>query len=507
MKKTLLALLVLLPILAFGQTKVAFADYLSLRDSIMGLDSTLYFDREVDLNPKEAHLNRVLAAEQKTLLDHYKATHFFPPARNFYQSKAHIEATKIFEVIRKMPKGGVLHLHQLAMSDADWVVDRALQIPEMHIYWGSPHPSFIKGQFHAYPIGDAPSGFFPVQEMERQYPAFADSIRQLITFEEWIDRDSVDIWLHFEAVFQRIYRFVTYQTVFPDYLERGLALLAADHIQHVELRTPFTNWLYDLDHPQGGLPIDEFVQILDTTLQRIRRIDPHFTFKIIHTNLRFRDNSTIWADIQYTMGMRKRFPEWLKGYDLVAEEDNGQPTLFHANTFLRMDSLEEAMGITLPLYLHDGESDWASVANLYDAVLLGTQRIGHGFNLFRFPNLMEEVKKRAICVEINPLSNQILGYLRDLRIHPGSTYLRRGLDCVISSDDPLIFDYQGLSYDFWSVYMAWELDLAALKQLSKNSLLHAVLSDEEKAKALSVWEERWQQFVEEALALLENKGN
>jgi adenosine deaminase CECR1 len=200
--------------------------------------------------------------------------------------------------------------------------------------------------------------------------------------------------------------------------------------------------------------------------------------------------------------MKKRYPEWLKGYDLVAEEDNGEATLFHAKTFLRMDSLEVAMGVELPLYLHDGESDWASVANLYDAVLLGTRRIGHGFNLFRFPHLIERVKADNICIEINPLSNQILGYLRDLRIHPASTYLRRGVDCVISSDDPLIFNYKGLSYDFWSVYMAWELDLAALKKMCKNSLIHGALSPSEKAQALASWEDKWMTFVGKAIAFL-----
>ncbi len=73
---------------------------------------------------------------------------------------------------------------------------------------------------------------------------------------------------------------------------------------------------------------------------------------------------------------------------------------------------------------------------------------------------------------------------------------------MISSDDPLIFDYKGLSYDFWSVYMAWELDLAALKKLCKNSLDYGALSSAEKAHALAGWEDKWMAFVEKALVLL-----
>ena len=345
-----------------------------------------------------------------------------------------------------------------------------------------------------------PEGFRPVDELNTEVASFPAQLYKLITFDEYIDQDSVDIWYEFEAIFQRIFRFVNYRPIFPEYLNRGLDILVEDGIQHVELRMPFFNRMYDLEHPNGGLPVEEFARALEQAVTRQRQKDPAFTMKVIHTNLRFRSNAVIWEDIQSAVSMKKRYPDWLQGYDLVAEEDNGEATLFHAKTFLRLDSLEKERKVELPLYLHDGESDWASVDNLYDAILLGTRRIGHGFNLFRFPNLIEHVKRNNICIEVNPLSNQILGYVRDLRIHPASTYLRRGVACTISSDDPLIFDYKGLSYDFWSVYMAWELDLAAIKQLCRNSLEHAALSEEEKTEALAAWEAKWKQFVEETIA-------
>ena len=90
-------------------------------------------------------------------------------------------------------------------------------------------------------------------------------------------------------------------------------------------------------------------------------------------------------------------------------------------------------------------------------------------------------------------------YIRDLRNHPASTYLRRGINCTISSDDPLIFDYHGLSYDYWSIFLAWELDLAALKKLSLNGITYSSLTEKEKVQALKIWEKRWNAFVENAL--------
>lgn len=484
-----------------AQVEEAYLKYLGQREALLKLDSLHYFDAEIELSENEQLLNAKLLKLQKEMLQDYKDQHFFPPARNFYASKNHIEETPLFKLIQKMPKGGILHVHTPAMGSADWLLKRAIETPAMHVYWNDPEEQYLKGEFRAFKPGTAPKGFVQVA---KEYQADADfyyDLRSLITFDKWIDQDSVDIWKEFQAVFQRIEGLVSYRTITADYITHSLILLARDNIQHAELRMSFRNSMYD-ENTSGG-DIKEFVEMIEQVKANIRQVDPNFTLTIIHTNLRFRSLNTIWKDMEKVYEHRKTYPDLLKGYDLVAEEDNGHSTLFHAKAFLRLDSLAAADGRSFPLYLHDGESDWMSVDNLYDAVLLGTKRIGHGFNLFRFPILMDMVREKGICMEINPLSNQILGYVRDLRIHPASTYLRRGIDCTISSDDPLIFDYKGLSYDYWSIFMAWELDLAALKKLSRNSLTHSSLSPEEKAKALQVWETRWNTFVGVATEMLE----
>lgn len=480
-----------------AQIDSLFQTYLQQREILLQQDSQLYFDRAVALSPKEMALNRQLAKWQEEMLEEYKEQHFFPPARNFYLSKKHIESTPLFQLIRQMPKGGILHLHSTAMGDPDWIIERAIATPEMYVYWEEEGQKYTKGQLHAFPKKEVPKGFQKVSRLHNKEKTFYQDLRELLTFEQAMDRDSVDIWKEFQVIFQRLNGFVKYEKIFVDYITDGLKILADDNIQHAELRMPYRNYLYSLGQTADPTDLPRFLQALDQIDQNIKAIDPDFTFNIIHTNLRFRNTAAIWADMQEIYQNKVQHPRWLKGYDLVAEEDAGHPTLFHVQNFLQLDSLEKAHGVHLPLYLHDGESCWASIDNLYDAVLLGSKRIGHGFNLFRFPQLMERVKEQQICLEISPLSNQILGYIRDLRMHPGSTYLRRGLACSISSDDPLIFDYHGLSYDYWSIYLAWELDLAALKQLSKNGILHAAMTEEERKRALAVWEKRWKQFVEQ----------
>lgn len=501
-----LFLFFLIPSFALAQNPIELSDYLYQRDSLLRVDSLQFAGYQLQLSPEEIALDRKMRNAQKKMLETYKAEHFFPPARNFYASKAHIEQHPFFHLLQTMPKGGALHLHDLAIADARWIVQKAIETPEMHVYWGESNTSFIQGQMHAYHEGKAPKGFVPAHVLARRLPDFDKQLLAYITFDGELDKDSMDIWYEFEAIFQRIYGFATYAPIFPEHLYNGLQQLIADQVQHVELRGRYDNHLYDLNHKPGELSHEALMQSVREVYQKAKKLDPDFTLKLICANLRFMGKEHIWKDMLRAAQIHKQDPDLIKGYDLVAEEDNGNPTLFHIEEYLKLNQIIEQQDLDFGLYLHDGESSWMHVSNLYDAVLLGSKRIGHGFNLFRFPQLMELVKEKNICIEINPLSNQILGYIRDLRLHPGSTYMRMGVDCVISSDDPQLFDYQGLSYDFWAVYMAWELDLAGLKTLAKNSLLHAALSAEEKSKALEVWEKRWNRFVSHALENWDSKA-
>lgn len=490
----------------YAQPTIELSDYLHKRDSLLRVDSLSYAGYQMPFSPEETLLAKKMRIAQREMLEAYKAGHFFPPARNFYASKQHIEQNPFFHLLRTMPKGGALHLHDLAIADARWIVQKAIETPEMYIYWGEDNGQYIQGQMHAYKKGKAPQGFVQVEVLARKLPSFEEHLLALISFDGSLDADSMDIWKEFEYIFQRIYGFASYAPIYPEHLYNGLRHLIEDKVQHVELRGRYGNHLYDLDHKPGELSHEALMKSIREVYNRAKTLDPAFTLKLICANLRFMSQEHIWQDMQMAIDLHKQDPDLIKGYDLVAEEDNGNPTLFHVEQFLKLDSIIKTENLDFALYLHDGESSWMHVSNLYDAVLLGSRRIGHGFNLFRFPNLMNLVKERNICIEVNPLSNQILGYIRDLRLHPANTYMRMGVDCVISSDDPQLFDYQGLSYDFWSAYMAWELDLSGLKELSKNSLKHAALSEEEKKEALQIWEKRWNTFVQDALVNWDKKA-
>jgi adenosine deaminase CECR1 len=475
------------------------AAYLEARQQLIRQDSLQSFAAELSLSAEEQSLNRKLLALQQQMIRQYDSAHFFPPARYFPKWQTHMHSTRLYGLLKQMPKGGIHHLHPTAGLDFRWVINRAVAEPGCYVYWREGSDQYTRGQMHFYRPGDVPAGFYPARQLHDSIPGFREQLYRLLTFDETIDNDSVSIWGEFNLRFQRISGFMLYQPVFRDFYVALFDSLAADGVQHVELREFMGGSLYDLKNAPGAFPYDSIITYLQSAAQEIRQTrDPDFSVKLIYTNLRFQPLDVIKRDLAKAFEVRAKYPELVKAYDLVAHEDAGNPTLFHLEAWLTRDSLARVYGVDLPLCLHDGESNWAHNTNLYDAVLLNSTRIGHGFNLSFFPAVEAIVRQRNICIEVNPLSNQLLGYIRDLRNHPAHSWIRRGIQISISPDDPAIYQYTGVTPDYWSIFLAWELDLPALKKLSMNAILYSHLNEAEKEKALRVWTERWNRFVADA---------
>jgi len=81
-------------------------------------------------------------------------------------------------------------------------------------------------------------------------------------------------------------------------------------------------------------------------------------------------------------------------------------------------------------------------------------------------------------VEVCPVSNVILGYVGDLRNHTAVQLIQNGVPISISSDDPGLFGYDGVTLDYVYATLAWQLTIRDLKMLCLNNIKYSSFSQE-----------------------------
>ncbi|MBN2587302.1 MAG: hypothetical protein JXR55_08410, partial [Candidatus Fermentibacteraceae bacterium] len=116
------------------------------------------------------------------------------------------------------------------------------------------------------------------------------------------------------------------------------------------------------------------------------------------------------------------------------------------------------------------------------------------------PVLAAMYAEAGIPLEICPVSNQVLGYVADLRDHPAVPLMRSGVRISINPDDPAMFGYTGVTHDWVVATLAWDLTLGDIKRLIINSIEDAAMTDAEKAELMARWQAEWDAFIDEAIS-------
>lgn len=494
MKKYLIYISLLGSPLFWGQTKVAEKSvYQQKWASSEKENEAMAFDADIKLSDTEMALDKKIFQVRKQFLIDMEKKKISLYNSSFNEIKPLIESSKLFELLQTMPKGGLLHTHSGGITDVKWIISAARKYQECYVYDQKDNDQFIFGQLAFFEKGKVPNGFVSLDKKLTSTPDFEKELQDLLT----LKRDNLcsytDYWIEFEKRFKRISLLLPYRPFFKEYYLKGFKDLIKDKVQHVEIRYIFDE-LYDFQH--GKYPLKTSITDLKDIVKEIHQSDPQFTLKLIYSSFKFLDNESIGKQLETAFELKKEFPDIISGFDLVADEAAGHNISFFEKSWTKLDELHKKYGVELPLYLHAGESSSILNKNVLDVALLNNKRIGHGLNLIYFPKTMEQIRKQNKLVEVSPISNQILGYVSDLRNHPARVLLSNGIQCSISSDDPSVYGYTGLSYDFWVTQVYWDLDLKALKKLVFNSINYSSMNDSEKKKALTYLNQQWDDFVQ-----------
>ena len=109
---------------------------------------------------------------------------------------------------------------------------------------------------------------------------------------------------------------------------------------------------------------------------------------------------------------------------------------------------------------------------------------------------MEQMKKQNVCVELCPISNEVLGLTPRVGGHAMYGMLANNMHCTVSTDNGSFFSSR-LSHDFYQVFVGKEdMTLHGWRQLIEWSIEHACMEEKLRKQVFDLWESRWTDFCE-----------
>jgi len=455
-----------------------YEEYLKLREELVADNENLVGNV---LNEQEEAINDLLDEYRSELIDNVDESKIYkmPLLRGRL-----IQNTKLYELVKKLPKGSDLHVHATALIPAWKLIDFVITRPELFVDVNDGHIYNEAEKFDR-------SRCFPLQEIFEKGLLSRNDIIEKWSFAGL--KHGEDVWEFFEnilCIFESIeYDLETlyayYVFAFNDYLK--------SNIHHIEIHALFS------DEYERTV---ELAQTIKRAYFKVKDENPDLIVSVICAGLKY-DGIDLEVPKLYldnALKLREEIvddydPEnvhpFIIGFDLLNEEDKSVPLKDMAPMLLECSEKHPDFNF----YLHCGESLDSQSNNLIDAYLLGATRVGHGMNLYRYPDLLKKYADKEICLEACLISNQTLGYVKDLRLHPATEYLKRGVTVALCSDDPVCQEWEQLTDDFAAAIIAWKLNISDVKQLCINSIMYSGVDQVQKRELIASWKKAWEIFV------------
>eukprot|EP01112_Ceratiomyxa_fruticulosa_P010837 TRINITY_DN2881_c0_g1_i1.p1 TRINITY_DN2881_c0_g1~~TRINITY_DN2881_c0_g1_i1.p1 ORF type:complete len:502 (+),score=78.69 TRINITY_DN2881_c0_g1_i1:321-1826(+) len=461
------------------------------RESLAGKVTLNSYEQQADII-----FNKMMQYELQVMGDN------FPPAINFFTSKGFIDnSSVIFPLLQRMPKGAVQHVHFDSSGSYGWLVSNATYNPYCYMYTGQTtkvgNDTLFQGslQFFTSPPSSEWVSVPKLRATSGDNSAFDAALLKNLTLEGRDVGDYYQLWTSFDRVFGLVAGVLNYVEVAWGYFEHVFTEMLMDGVLRLEMRASPSFAMYDLE----GNTYNEyyFLDMVQTLVTQAQKINPSFSVGLIMAVGRHQPKEVIFNAMNTSLHLINQYPDLIMGFDIDGPEDEGYPLLYFIDQFLAIQNMSANFKYGLPFYFHAGETILSNNTNLYDAVLLKSVRIGHGLQLAKHPVLMDIVSSTPVAIEVCPISNQILHFFDDMRTHPAMEYFQRGFPISVNPDDPAIYGYGGVSYDYYYATLGWTLDIAGLKQLCLNSLTYSTFPNSTiEMQTFNEWNLLWNDWIQ-----------
>ncbi|KAF8333951.1 Metallo-dependent hydrolase [Cantharellus anzutake] len=530
-------------IMSLSSPELDLKKYLEAREALIAQDRSLRRDHQEDIRPIRPESGKQTEAKElwENAGNEISASQSLFPGMGFLTGNN--SSVEIFRILKKMPKGGLLHAHLDAMVDAEKLLNWALTLGAgyMHVRVDEPITAsnfyLVVPEFKALVPGTTdnislapslmspsylPKTWVPLHVARRPFSLKAflmlKNLRGPELFDAWVtasiridpseayeNMNTVDkIWDRFRAAFRTIFGLFRFEPIFRAVIKQVFWDCLNDGISYAELRINFhplfmvrADGREDFGHREWVLAIREILDEFREELKPLGRQEEFVGVKLIYTTFRLASPEEIQFYLDDCFELKKEFQDEIAGFDLVGQEDLGEPLIKFVEVFLKFQKRVQEAQLYLPFIFHAGEtlSDGGETdLNLIDALLLGTKRIGHGFSIAKHPHLLQMCREKNIMLEVCPISCRLTS---SMPMHPLPAVLNSGVPVALNCDDPGIFDSMGNTYDIFQVLIASDVSgLTTIGTIAYDSLQFSELQSEKKVQALEFWKKRWAAFID-----------
>jgi adenosine deaminase CECR1 len=265
----------------------------------------------------------------------------------------------------------------------------------------------------------------------------------------------------------------------------NMAAFGAEGVRYLELMTFYAIWK---DEKGEVMPVEAANAFWQRRLSQPDALATGVKVRFKAVVLRFADNAEEMTEAHFKFLDAHR-DLWV-GLDMAGREDDnrGFPKRF-TEVFDRM----HAKYPDIPISIHAGESEKPD-RHIFDTLRLGADRIGHAINLIRDAQTFQMMRNGKHLLEINLVSNHLLGYVPDTAKHPFPIYFRQGIPCCLNTDDRGMWD-SNMTDEYFLAVKHFNLSWAELCDLGQNSLSFAFLPAAERSALLADWESALAKFM------------
>jgi len=240
---------------------------------------------------------------------------------------------------------------------------------------------------------------------------------------------------------------------------------ACEGIDYIELR--FSPWFMAQAHNLDP------AEIVEAVIEGVREgeLATGVRSQLIGILSRTFGPETCMAELDALLSQR----DGLVALDLAGDEVRFPPHLFR-------EHFHKARDAGLRVTIHAGEADGAQ--SIWSAIEdLGAERIGHGIRAIEDENLLDQLVRRDIGLEVCLTSNVHTSAVPGLAEHPAGRLMAHGVKLCLNTDDPGISGID-LPHEYSVAAPRAGLTPAMTAQAQKNALDMAFLSRQEKLELL-----------------------